>query len=182
MSNVNKNTELSAPWLVYWRKLCALFENDDEIDIGELCDNSLTDGYYVGISVCSHKKFEALQQLLPARLVFGNVELTTYIYETLNDEEETDYRKLFTDLFDGNDIFDEFLTVIDHVGSKHDFAVFKPRALQFYSDDISDPYGNKTMLTQDVARDVFTDMVGDDVKFTSSLMKCGDGTSGGGNA
>jgi len=172
VSNENKNTSLSAPWIAYWRKLCALFEHDDEIVIGEIINSDLTDdGYCIDIKVYNHKKFEALQQLLPDRLVFGNVELSIYISEIPNDEEEeTDYRKLFTDLFDGNDIFDEFLTVIDRPRSKYNFAVFKPQALQFYSDDISDPYGNKTMLAQDVARDVFTDMVGNDVKFTSSLM------------
>ena len=175
MSNENKpitDLKLGAPWMIYWRKLYVLFEHDDEIDIGEINNSDLTnDGYCFDIKVYNHKKFEALQQLLPDRLVFGNFELSIYISEIQNDEEEeTDYNKLFTDLFDGNDIFDEFLTVIDHVGSRHDFAVFKPQALQFYSDDISDPYGNKTMLAQDVARDVFTDMVGDDVRFTSSIM------------
>lgn len=171
MSNVNKNAELSAPWIVYWRKLCALFENDPEIKIGEIIETHDDKSCYISINVYNHKKFEALQQLLPSVLTFGNVELCIYVYNIANDEEEeTDYRKLFNDLFDGNDIFDEFLTVIDRPGSKRNFAVFKPQVLQFYSDDISDPYGNKTMLAQDVARDVFTDMVGNDVRFTSSLM------------
>lgn len=161
---------LSAPWTIYYRKLWALFDDDDDIFVGECFPDK--GGYMLEIKTFKKKKFEALQLLLPDKVTFGNVELRIYVYYVEDDEEDdkVDYSKLIADLFEGNDIFSEMLNVVDHAGAVHHYAAFNPHALQFFTDNLADPYGNSTVLAQDVAREIFRDMVGNEVRFCTSLI------------
>ena len=168
----NEKLNLASPWEIYRKKLMALFESDDDIIVDEAVKDERKDGVYdLGIAVYKHRKFEALSKLLPDGVAFGNVTLRIYVYDMENSKcDEPNYSRLFNDLFEGNDIFDEMLGVVDAAGVKHLFAAFKPKAVQFYADNLQDPFGNKTMLAQDVAKDILGPMCGSNVQFTSSLI------------
>ena len=161
----NEKLNLVSPWEIYRKELMALFESDDDIIVEEIIS------YDLAIKVYKHRKFEALSKLLPDSVAFGNVTLRIYVYDMENSKyDEPDYSRLFNDLFEGNDIFDEMLGVVDAPGVKHLFAAFKPKAVQFYADNLQDPFGNKTMLAQDVAKDILGPMCESNVQFTSSLI------------
>lgn len=168
----NEKLNLASPWEIYRKELMALFESDDDIIVEEILEDETGSGAHdLGIKVYKHRKFEALSKLLPDSVAFGNVTLRIYVYDMENSKcDEPDYIRLFNDLFEGNDIFDEMLGVVDAAGVKHLFAAFKPKAVQFYADNLQDPFGNKTMLAQDVAKDILGPMCESNVQFTSSLI------------
>lgn len=168
----NENLGLSTPWELYRKELAALFASDKDIVVEEIMEDESGVGVYdLGIKAYKHKKFVALSQLLPENIAFGNVVLRIYTYDMENtDPKAIDYGTLIEDLFEGNDIFDTVLRDVDHVGMVHQFAVFKAKAVQFYADDLQDPYGNRTMLAQDLAKDILTPKCGANIKFCSSLI------------
>lgn len=163
--------DLASPWCIYVEKLHAFFDDDEDIQIDDdITKEPGTNLYEIGIKVFNHRKFEALHKLLPEKVEFGNIELQIYIYDMENqDEDKIDYEQLFYDLFEDNDIFDEFIQCVDYTGTVHNFAIFNPVAVQFYSDDIGDPYGNTTMLAQDVAKDIFWN-IASDVRFCTRAI------------
>ena len=163
----NVNVKLAAPWEIYRKELASLFENDASIAVSDIHREG--DYYTIAISVYDYRKFLALNALMPEMVTFGNVLVYIYVYNRENAEkDEVDKAEMLKVLFEGNDIFDGILGVTDHTGTKNYFAMFKPSVVQFYADDISDPYGNKTELPADVAKKIFGPKIGNAVKFSTS--------------
>jgi hypothetical protein len=168
MSKFNELT-LEAPWNTYRKMINALFEYDPEIEVGdvEVPDSRVVD-YDIQISVKNHRKYEALQKLLPARKDFGSVKVAIYIYDMENNE--TNDIEMFKDLFRDNPIVSNFEKVKLPDGSERNFVCFRPEVIQFFDDDISDCYGNYNGLAEDIARAVFGDRAVE-VGFSTGLMQ-----------
>ena len=153
-----RKINISAPWVTYHKKVKALFEGDPDITVGELFepeDDSTNYGF--DLEIRSHKKFEALNQLLPKVKTFGNVTLGIFLYDEENLAASKDSIALFKAVFEGNPLVKAFHIETDHTGTPRAFVIFHPQVIQFFNDDTSDYNGNWSGLAQDIAREVFAD-------------------------
>ena len=153
--------KLSAPWVTYWRQLEALFARDPEVKVAY--DGEANE---IKLYVDNARKADALTQLLPTEKVFGNVTLKISVVPS-NTIQAT--RDLLADAFAGNPA----MLYIQHVESligSFDYAVFEPKVVQFFNDELSDMNGLRSTLYQDIAKEVFGDNV--------SVFFCTEPTAG----
>lgn len=146
---------IEAPWYTHQKKIKALFENDQDITVGDIyeVDNDDVD-YAFDIEVKNHDKFMALGNVIHGIKEFGNVRLAIVLY----DEENRDIHPgadLFKTIFDGNKIVKDIKSTTDPAGVEHVFVCFQPEVVQFFDDDLTDYNGNFNGLAEDIARDVF---------------------------
>ena len=140
-------TKLSPPWIIYWRKLEALFGQDPEIHI-EFDEID----YVISLFVDNDIKAEALCQILPTEKTFGNI--TVYI-EVIPSNIKKNLAQYYVEAFTGNPVFEE---KISSEGIFHsDYIVFKNEVVQFFSDNLADPHGQTSTLYQDIADEIFED-------------------------
>lgn len=139
--------KLSAPWVEFYNKVKALFEQDSEVKT-VFEDESKE----IKLYVANARKADALSQILPGEKTFGNVTVKiTVIPANTNGGSKFD---LFADAFDGNPAL-SYVQHVDAVIGAFDYAVFQNKVVQYFNDDISDINGNCTTLYEDIARDVF---------------------------
>ena len=134
----------SAPWVLYYRRLKALFEGDNDIEV-IFCEEKPE----VKLFVFSQDKMKALKEFLPEQVAFGNIILKVTVAIGEEDESKLD---LIEDLFRGNNNVD----AINEFG----YVVFSPNIAQYYADNLSDPRGYKSELYEDIAREVFINTEG----------------------
>ena len=157
-----KMFHVSPPWVTFANKMKALFENDDDIIVNDIEDNS--GNLTLMIEVKNHSKFNALEQLLPETVKFGNVTLFIEVYDEANDDK-LDYFALFNALFSGNSSIQKIAKLKDHTGAQHVFVVFNPEVKQFFDDNMFDYNGFWSGLNQDIAKEVFEDAANAGVHF-----------------
>ena len=145
--------KLSPPWITFFHELRALFENDKEVKIQFDYDN-----YCIKIFVDNDEKADALRKLLPEEKWFGSV-VVNIIVIPANMEKESKER-LFRKAFAGNDAVKDIVVVDDVYSFDAGYVVFSGKPVQFFNDDLSSLNGIKTMLYQDIAKDVFGDVDG----------------------
>ena len=136
---------LSAPWVTFVHEIDALFEMDPEIQTQY--DNE--ENVYK-LFVDNSKKAEALSQLLPTEKSFGNITLKI---EVIPSNLEMNGPELIEEAFKGNPILSFVKTGNTPFGTVS-YAVFQKKVAQFFNDQMDDLYGNKSMLYQDIAKDV----------------------------
>ena len=159
--NLNTGLKLSPPWQTYAHELEALFEGDQDVKVSKIMTDS--DGaYVVNVEVMDHRRFIALEKLLPDEKIFGNVMLKIRLYDVENKtEEKEDILEVIRDAFDGNPNFKGCVSQIDQIGTKFNYAVFACKVVQFFNDNYMQDYaGNWSGLMSDVAHDVLGDIDG----------------------
>ncbi len=139
--------KLSPPWITFVNEVKALFEEDEEIKI--VYDD---DGYVLKLYVDDSDKAMALTKLMPEQKEFGNVVLKIQIIPANADEYGID--QVFAKAFDGNPVLSGVFSFDSPFGVVN-YAVFEKKVVQFFNDQMDDINGNKSMLYQDIARDVF---------------------------
>ena len=97
-------------------------------------------------------KADALEKIMPAEKNFGSVVVKINVYPANRDNETQ--ADLFYRAFQGNSAV-SYTQHLDTVFGPMDFIVCKKDAAQFFNDQMDDINGNKTILYQDVAKDVF---------------------------
>ena len=140
-----KSVGLSAPWIIYFREVEALFAQDPEVKV--LMDE---DEYELSIYVDSPVKAEAIQMLLPDEKVFGNVILKISVIPA--DKEPTKV-ELIRRAFAGNPALRKIVPA-HLVVAPVDYVLFEKKVVQYYSDDASDLHGLTSTLYQEIAKDV----------------------------
>jgi len=141
-----KKVTLSAPWITFIREIELLFGKDDEVNV--VVDS---DELEVKLYVDNNRKAEALSRLLPVEKEFGNVKVKIAVIPS-NKAEETPLA-MIAQAFEGNPVF-EGTTTVDTLMGSFGYAVFKKEVAQFYNDQLDDIHGNRSMLYQDIAKDV----------------------------
>lgn len=158
---MSENIGLSSPWVIFARKITALFEKDPDIKC--VWDN---DECNLKIYVESSSKAEALTQILPTEKVFGNIVMTITVIPA---NRLTNNINLFKDAFANNPSI-SFIETIHGLNNPLTFIVFEPEVVQYYNDSAGDYHGVASTLYQDLAEDIFenregiyfcTDLVGD---------------------
>lgn len=146
----DKKIKLAAPWFTYYNEMEALFKGDPDVKL-----EYDEDTYTIKVFVSNQDKADALTELLPAKKDFGGVVLTINV---IPDNTKSDNREiLFRRAFKGNPIVKDIVAV-DNFGFEAVYVVFSGGIVQFYNDELCDVNGMKTMLLQDVAKDVFGDI------------------------
>ena len=130
----------------------AVFKNDSEVEVREY---DLGDGKYkVELWVTDNRKAKALDQLIIKEFPMGNITVTV---EVVNKSIEHPRADMLRDAFNNNPIVKEIIhakfSPADKEGS--DFVMCSPTAIQFYADNIRDPYGNINMVPEDVMKELF---------------------------
>ena len=147
---MNGNLKLSPPWINYYNELVALFGDDPDIKL--YFDE---ESYTVKMFVDSDIKADALSKLLPEEKTFGNVVVKIEIVPA-NSEDESPIT-LLRRAFAGNPVIDDIQTLESPIFGEVSYVVFKNGVVQYFNDDISDLYGLRSTLYQELAKDVFKD-------------------------
>lgn len=142
------NLKLSAPWVVYYREIEALFGTDPEITITIDEEN-----YSVKLYVNNDEKAEALDKLLPTERTYGNVTVRTAVIPSNPLLEKK--TSLFQTAFEGNPVFAFTKTNEGVFTIPLSYVVFKNRVVQFFADNLQDVNGNISTLYETIAKDVF---------------------------
>ena len=159
--------KLSPPWVLYYKKLNTLFEYDKDVLV--IYDE---DEMEIKLYCSDNNKSEALSLLLPNTISFGDVELkitvipsnekTNKVKITINNPETAIYV-----LFNTNNNYVESVEVIPTPFGKFTYVIFIKEVVQYFEDNLSDFYGVKSTLCEDIAREIFKDI--DGVFFCTSI-------------
>ena len=160
---------LSAPWHVYYRELCLLFEHDEEVRIVYDMDEQV-----ISIYVDNAVKADAMAAALPSEKQFGNVTLTIVVIPANRPNLRRTQGSICEDLFYKNPIVNEVYTVDGIMTNPITYVVFKKEIVQYFNDDLGDAHGMCTTLYQDIAKRVFKPIDGvhfcTDTKYTSLTL------------
>jgi len=141
-----ENVKLSPPWITFVNEVKALFA--DDYDVKVLYDEN---DYSLKLYVEDSRKADALTQLLPESKEFGNVKLTITVVPANTEKTVVD---LFNDAFIGNPAV-SFTQSFDTPFGTVNYVVFQNKVVQFFNDQMDDINGNKSMLFEQIAKDVF---------------------------
>lgn len=146
--------KLSAPWQIYYKELSILFEKDKEVHIVYNTEDQIIDIY-----VDNPAKAEAMAATLPTEKEFGNITLIINIIpanKNLRRSKGSDYE----DLFYGNSIVKDIVTVDGIMSNPITYVIFKKEVVQYFNDDLGDAHGMCSTLYQDIAKRVFNEEEG----------------------
>ena len=149
-----QNAKLLPPWIIYFKKIEAMFQDDPDIKIAIQDEQP---PYEIKLRVSSVEKANALTELLPAEKIFGNVSAkVTVVPANVKSEHKID---TFLSAFDGNPAF--AFVKGDYSGPfDMNYVVFAKKVVQYHADDAGDIYGLCSTLYEDIARDIFEDCDG----------------------
>ena len=141
--------KLSPPWITYVNEVKELFADDNQVHI-VYDEESFTLKFYVD----DMDKADALTKILPNEKNFGNVTMKINVYPANRDSETR--ADLFARAFAGNPVV-SYTHHAETVFGPMDYVVCDSAAAQFFNDQMDDINGLKTMLYQDIAKEVFGD-------------------------
>ena len=164
--------KLSAPWDEYYEQVMALFGGDPEVHI--IFDEEKKD---LKLYVESTTKAEALQHLFPVEKEWGGVKMTITIVPPNYDKSafkvvkngEMSSTEIIEYAFAKNPHFKSTIHVDLPFWGGFVYVMFKNEVLQYYADNISDPDGIKSVLAQDIAKEIFETV--DGVYYCTSTKK-----------
>ena len=167
-----KKLQLSPPWVIFYREVQALFEQDPEIHI--VYDEEAES---IKLYVDNDAKAELLAKMLPTQKMFGRVAVTLQVVPSNGKALSTDIgdasfdAAAFEQVFSGNPVFSFAKTFKNVFQAVVTYVVFQPDVAQFFSDDLSDFYGLKSMLYADAAKEVFDYDAINDVYFCTDKIR-----------
>ena len=142
----------SPPWDAYVRKLRELFRSDRDVRI-EYDEESRV----VKLLVNNAIKADALTRILKPEVQVGDVVLTIQVVPANN--AEPTFADLIEVAFANNPALSDIQKrVIGEVPVA--YFMFDSRIVQYFDDNISDPYGVTSALLQDIADEVIADHLG----------------------
>lgn len=158
------NLNLCPPWIIYFQKLDALFGKDPDIHIG--FDEH--DDCKINIRVDRPSKAEALRQLLPSEVFFGNVKVTVCVIPA--NAMNRGRINLIAAAFEGNPIYDGVVNYDQTTPMMGDnyYVMFKKKVAQFYGDNLGDPNGNMSFLYRDLAEEILGHAEFDHIYYSTS--------------
>ena len=143
---------MSAPWYIYYNELCALFKEDKEVHI--VYDEM---DQIINIYVENQAKADAMDEVIPKVMTFGNVDLEINIVPANKLCARKSKGGLFEDLFFNNPICTDVVTVEGIFTNPVTYVIFRKEVVQYYNDDLGDAHGVCSTLYQDIAKRVFKD-------------------------
>ena len=156
MTDFNPSThELSPPWIIFHRRLGCLFAKDPDIEVGEIVechDEGDKVHYEIPVSIASTAKAKAFGNVFPAKRNYGGVDVILVPTCLETPDPTIDLQEDLETLFAGNGSVDEVCYAFDpFTDRRHQFLMFKPEVVQYFSDDASDYYGLTSTLMQNLS-------------------------------
>ena len=147
--------KISPPWVIYVRKLEALFDGDPGIAFN--INYGAEDGPEVTLSTYDGEKAVALRKILPEEINYGGVVFHINIdcSKPLPNIAFPNNKVLYEAAFKGNPAFayaaapeesDDWIPVV--------YVVFKNCVVQFFADNLNDCHGVISTLYQDIAEEI----------------------------
>ena len=151
----DKKTKLAPPWVGYANKFNQMFGKDPQLHIK-------FDDVNCKLKVCvdSQKKYEALKELLPSKVSFGNVDMYIDLIPSNAMVGKSDIASLFADAFEDNPVLQDIIEIPGVFTNKLTYIVFKKEVVQYWNDNLGDPHGLVSTLYQDIAKDIFVGVDG----------------------
>ncbi len=143
---------LSPPWITFANEMKAMFDNDDQVSVVFDQEESVISVYVEG-----QNKAEALEQLLVKEAVFGTV--TVKVKVIPGNTPDNKYVDLYKTAFQGNCNYRGSTFVSGPLG-KFTYIVWSCVPKQFFDDNLADYQGNRTLLLEDIAKDIFAEADG----------------------
>ena len=138
----------SAPWVEYYRKVNALFEKDPQVNV--VYDEEANK---LSLYISNSEKADALSQLLPTEMNYGNVTLEIAVVP--GNLLRSCKGDLIITAFKDNPIVDK-IEVVDNVFTNRIYyVIFNKVVVQYFDDSLDDAYGLRSTLYEDIAREVF---------------------------
>lgn len=147
--------KLAAPWTTYYRQIQAMFKHDKEIRV-VFDENEVVLRIFVDNAI----KAEALTQLLPDTMTFGNVSLKIAVIPS-NAIPQGPLPDLCCDIdyiraaLDGNGAVSQFYPIEYVFSNKILYVAFQKEVVQFFNDDLSDIRGMCSTLYANIANELF---------------------------
>lgn len=146
---VQNGMTLSPPWVIYSRKIEALFKGDEDVKV--IYNN---DEVSVTIYVNNDEKAEAISKILPSVINFGNVNLNiTVATDRLQSEDRL---ALFKKAFEGNPNVVDIFSINGVYENPVNYVIFKKEVIQYYSDNLNNPHGITSTLNEEIAKEIFS--------------------------
>lgn len=152
----NVRFKLSPPWVIYTKKLEALFDGDPMIAFN--VDYSGENGPSIVLSTNDGDKAAALVKLLPEKKEFGNVVLNIGVdCPHMSNRAFKNASELFNTAFKGNPVFAYTFSPVEEGYWFFDmtYVVFQNCVVQIPADNINDCHGLISTLYQDIAAEIF---------------------------
>lgn len=140
------DVKLSSPWVLYYRKLEALFGNDPDIEV-EFDE----DEYEIKLYVDNISKADALSQLLPDYKAFGNLKVLISVIPSNSSQWKA---HLIPEAFKGNPAFKDMQIVEGIMSNPVCYVIFKKEVVQYPSDNLGDIHQITSTLYQDIAKEL----------------------------
>lgn len=141
-----EKVQLSPPWITYYHELKAMFATDADVRVA--FDQQ---AMHITLFVENADKAEALDKLLEHELNFGNCKLTISVVP--GNKPGDKYVNVYATAFSGNDALVDTNYVSSPFGD-FTYVIWNTIPVQFFNDNLEDYQGKRTMLLEDVARDV----------------------------
>ena len=151
--------KLSAPWIIFYRKVEAMFKYDPNVNVVFDAEN-----YNLKLFVYGTEKAEAIQKLLPSKKIFGEIEMLITVVRSnpeikMSNGKTRRYHMYHNDIFDeafeGNPAYCYEANASSELPFDIHYVVFAKRVVQYYNDDIGNVNGVCSTLYQDIAKDIF---------------------------
>lgn len=147
--------KISPPWVTFINQVIALFDGDPQI----ACNvDYRSDCPSIALACNNGDKVNALLQILPSFVRFGNIDLDIIIDGIPSNRVFTNKKELFEAAFSKNPAFAYAVSPVDEGATWFDmvYVVFKNCVVQFFNDNLNDCHGIVSTLYEDIARDVLT--------------------------
>ena len=147
--------KLTAPWITYYRELNELFKEDSEVRVVYYDEEK-----EVKLFVENAEKAEALKELLPIEVEFGEITLVITIVPANNSIRRSPKQVSIIKAFEGNPIVTDIEIISGVMTNDLVYIVFKKEVVQYFNDDLGDINGICSTLYQDIAKRVFKGIEG----------------------
>lgn len=147
--------KISPPWVIYVKKVEALFDGDPQIACNVDCSSTSPS---VVLACNNGDKVTALQQILPTEVKFGNVTLIVRVDGIPSNRAFKNKKELFDTAFEGNPVYAYSVSPADdgYQWFSMVYVVFKNTVVQIFSDNLNDCHGIISTLYQDIAAEILT--------------------------
>ena len=151
---------LSSPWMIYYREVCEMFKNDPEVHVVYKQDENKLCIYVDNIN-----KAEAIAQLMPDKIEYGNVAIIIDVIPANGEVKmlsvgQLNIVRLFETAFHGNPVLSFVKQITGIMTNNITYVVFKHKIVQYFNDDLGDVYGQCSTLYEDIASRIFKNIEG----------------------
>lgn len=142
---------LISPWEEYYKKVDAMFKNDDDVRVVYYPEE-----YKIKLFVEKQAKAEVLNLLLKPEVTFGNI---TVLIEVMSPDiilrgADDAYKEAFR----GNRAVADIKITTGVF--KATYIIFKKDVVQYYDDDISSVFSVRSTLYETIAKEIFVETPG----------------------